>query len=314
MAGPRPDTWMPWYVGDYLADTMHLSTELHGAYCLLIMASWKLQGALPDDDEALSGVTKLPLPRWRQVRPRLEAFFEVADGEWRQKRVRAELEKAGNITSARQKAGKLGGKRSAEAKQTRQQNHEQKPQQIGKQTTQQKATPSPSPSQSQEELSEASRTDPASSTPAEGVAAAFEAKHREIWPDYGEFRLLRRFPTSLLPDVQAWLDRGLSPALLAATLAEAMDRWRRDAEPPKGLRPFQRELEQAAALAKGRAATGTGALTQAEDDRLAYLTAHLRPDLDAMWLPEWGAKPKTPEEAQAELDRLIAKRDGKAAA
>lgn len=82
---------MPLYIGDYLADTSHLSTEEHGAYLLLIMAYWRNKGPLLDDDEEFTRTTKLMRDAWLRMRPRIARFFQVKDGWWHHKRVDAEM-------------------------------------------------------------------------------------------------------------------------------------------------------------------------------------------------------------------------------
>lgn len=81
----KADIWMPIYIGDYLADTTLLSTEQHGAYLLMLMAYWKT-GPLPDNDEVLANVTRLPVDRWLKTRGLLLGFFSVNDGFWFNKR------------------------------------------------------------------------------------------------------------------------------------------------------------------------------------------------------------------------------------
>lgn len=104
------DIWMPLYIGDYLSATQHLSTEQNGAYLLLLMSAWKFGGELPDDDEQLASISKLPLERWIKTRQVLCRFFEISGGVWTQRRLSAEIEKAiaRKVVSATN--GKLGGR------------------------------------------------------------------------------------------------------------------------------------------------------------------------------------------------------------
>lgn len=108
MAGARSDTWMPLYVGDYLRDTMHLTTEQHGAYLLLIMAAWTGSGTLLDDDDFLASTAKLSKSVWKKSRKVYEAFFEINNGVWTHKRIGTELEKARRTTEAKSIAGRKG--------------------------------------------------------------------------------------------------------------------------------------------------------------------------------------------------------------
>ena len=87
----KTDAWMPFWIGAYLADTMAFTTEQHGAYLLLILAYWRERAALPDDDEALRGITKMDRAAWKRVRPVLARKFRVADGLWWHKRIELEI-------------------------------------------------------------------------------------------------------------------------------------------------------------------------------------------------------------------------------
>ena len=80
---------MPVYIGDYLADTMHLSTEQHGAYLLLLFHLWR-RGILHDDDVVLAQITGLDPSAWSNSRAVLAEFFEIHDGLWHHGRVEQE--------------------------------------------------------------------------------------------------------------------------------------------------------------------------------------------------------------------------------
>ena len=87
----KVSSWMPLYVGDYLADTTHLSTAEHGAYLLLIMTYWRTEAPIEDDDERLARIVGATPKEWAKLRKPVAAFFDVADGVWRHKRIDAEL-------------------------------------------------------------------------------------------------------------------------------------------------------------------------------------------------------------------------------
>ncbi len=84
--------WMPMYWGDYLRDTMHLTTEAHGAYILLIAAYWTAGKPLPDNDRELARIARVSLKKWRGIRPQLDRFFvPKSEGILTQKRIEKEL-------------------------------------------------------------------------------------------------------------------------------------------------------------------------------------------------------------------------------
>ncbi len=103
----RTDTWMPLDIGDYVADTMHLTTLQHGAYLLLLMHYWKT-GPLPDDDDQLAAISKMDPKAWKGVRPVIRRFFTPDNGILRQKRADKERQKNATISSERSVAGKAG--------------------------------------------------------------------------------------------------------------------------------------------------------------------------------------------------------------
>lgn len=137
----KTDTWMPFYVTDYLGDTMHLSTTQHGAYLLLLLACWKAGGDLPDDDTQLASITRMSAGDWKKSAPVLRRFFEAVDGLLSHGRVKKELDKAKELSEKRSGIGKLGG-RPPKAKQTETNRF---PDAEAK--TNQTETPSPSPKQ-----------------------------------------------------------------------------------------------------------------------------------------------------------------------
>lgn len=100
--------FMQLYVGDYLGDTQHLTTEEHGAYLLLLMAMWRAGGSLPNDAAVLARVTRLTPARWRKIAPGVLAFFVLEGETLTQRRLRREIERVADVSRKRSRAGREG--------------------------------------------------------------------------------------------------------------------------------------------------------------------------------------------------------------
>lgn len=96
--------WMPFYVGDYLAKTAHLTAEQHGAYMLLLMHYWT-HGELPEDQKQLMAIARLPADSWAGNCHVLAKFF---DNKWRNNRMEKELAKLKKLSEKRAYAGLKG--------------------------------------------------------------------------------------------------------------------------------------------------------------------------------------------------------------
>jgi uncharacterized protein YdaU (DUF1376 family) len=78
---------MPLFIDAYLADTTHFSAEEHGAYLLLLMAMWRRNGRVPNDNRDLARMCCVSVKRWPRIKARLMPLLIEQDGELSQKRL-----------------------------------------------------------------------------------------------------------------------------------------------------------------------------------------------------------------------------------
>ncbi|EGH8719268.1 DUF1376 domain-containing protein [Escherichia coli] len=105
--------YMQLYIADYLADTMHLSAEEHGAYLLLMFNYWQTGKPMPKN--RLAKIARLTNERWADVEPSLQEFFCDNGEEWVHLRIEEDL------ASVREKLTKksAAGKASVQARRSR---------------------------------------------------------------------------------------------------------------------------------------------------------------------------------------------------
>jgi uncharacterized protein YdaU (DUF1376 family) len=219
----KTDAWMPLYIGDYLADTMHLSGPEHGAYLLLLMHYWR-NGPLLDDDKALAGIARTDRKVWeRDIGPAVRAFFVAEGGRLHQKRMDSERERAGEISSKRKAAA--DARWAAKSEQAASIGDANADANAFQMDTHAGARPSASPSQSQEqkkeEVSFASLTPSARAAPRRrvGLSKTEIDEQFEIWWDNYPRKVgrgdARKAYERALPKVEWDAERLLTPMLLA---------------------------------------------------------------------------------------------------
>src|SRR3954462_15669763 len=95
--------WIRLFVGDFIADTSHLTTTQFGAYVRLVFHYYQ-RGGLPVDEEQLSRIAGLAATEWRRHRPALSAFFK---DEWRHMRCDREIADAAANHERRSRASQI---------------------------------------------------------------------------------------------------------------------------------------------------------------------------------------------------------------
>jgi len=137
----KVDIFMPIYIGDYLKDTMFLTTEEHGAYLLMLFACWQY-GYIPNKASVICRFTGMSEDAWAVSSDTILAYFKQKDGKIFHSRINRELESA----RAKKKRQSERGKKGADARWNATGNASSIPQAMPQAMPKQCPSPSPSPS------------------------------------------------------------------------------------------------------------------------------------------------------------------------
>lgn len=220
---------MPLWTDAYLGDTTHLSTIEHGAYLLLLMAMWRNDGSLPNDDRLLAKYTRLTAGQWARVKPILAPFFTIKDGKIAQGRLTDEL----NAVRRRSRS-------ASDSIKSRWLKEKEKPHTNEERPNNERNTTIPISISKEEE---------------EGARAREHAHAREASPDLFLGVLAAcglksgNLPTYWMPPtaevhVNRWLNLGISPDEVLTVVRETQKNHR---DPPKGPRAFDGAMQRYAA-------------------------------------------------------------------
>jgi uncharacterized protein YdaU (DUF1376 family) len=109
--------WFPLHVGDFIADTAHLTCEQLGAYMRLLCAMWRTDDCtLPDDETRLRKCSRAHPPNWRRVWGEVKSMFEPYPSEGAQEITRRDLFVEFGIAQRNLRMAEEKGRKGGEAK------------------------------------------------------------------------------------------------------------------------------------------------------------------------------------------------------
>lgn len=225
---------MPFYVGDYIRDTQHLTTEQHGAYLLIIFAMFSAGGSLPSDEAKLSRIARMTKAKWLSNRDEILPYFQD-DGEvlthTKITEVRKKYEE--KLLKLAQNGSKGGAAKSLKCKDTALANAvangvakscqpEPEPIKEDKQSKTDQLPPAEKPS-------ETAFKNAVSAQSKLGRSRLKKATAWTLWQrlskQHGEDRLLAAYLRYLATDVDAKRDGGAYQSGLQVWLKEKSDQW-----------------------------------------------------------------------------------------
>jgi uncharacterized protein YdaU (DUF1376 family) len=108
--------FFPWYTGDYIRDTRHLTPMRHGVYLLLLAHCWDQKGPVPLDEQESAGIANCrSADEIEALRYILTRYFVRMDDGWYNQRMTEEIAKAEAISEGRRKGGFEKARRQRDA-------------------------------------------------------------------------------------------------------------------------------------------------------------------------------------------------------
>ncbi len=210
--------YMQLYIADYLADTMHLSTEEHGAYLLLMFNYWQTGRPIPKN--RLAKIARLSNDRWNAVEPSLKEFFNDNGSEWSQERIERDLEAVKTSLSQKSAAGKASAQARKAKKETKGQRNDNGCSTGVESPLQQEANGNPT--------NKDTDTDTDTDTDLKENPDIEEREQNEYFPPFGKFPITNEWipGADFVGQAALWgINLGERPGYTAVELQQFRDYW-----------------------------------------------------------------------------------------